>query len=413
MAGQKIQIIGIGDDGADGLTAASRKTIADADVLVGAGRILEAMPVNSTANRISIGGDLGELVRELEPLKEKNVVILATGDPMFYGVARFLCERMGKDTFEVTPHVSSMQLAFARVKESWDEAYLANLATVDLQKVVNKARSSEKVGLFTTESISPSDVAAALLEQEIDYFTAYVCENLGSPDERVTQSELAEVVNESFSPLNVMVLVRKPEVPDRPASMAGTRLFGNEDETFAQSQPKRGLLTPMEVRVVALALLDIGPRSIIWDVGAGSGSVSIEAARLASEGTAYAIEMAPEDHGLIRENASRCAVTNVTAVLGIAPEAWADLPDPDAIFVGGTGRAVRNIADLACERLKTGGRIVVNVGSIDDLSAVHSALTARLGEATIRMINVAHAMEQLEVVRFESQNPTFLISAVK
>ena len=413
MSGSKIQIIGIGDDGSDGLTQSTRQMVDEAEVLVGAARILDAFPDRDSAEKVAVGGDLEELVAKLNDVASKKVVVLATGDPMFYGVARFLCERMGKDNFEVTPHVSSMQLAFARVKESWDEAYLANLASVDLQKVVGKARSAEKVGLFTTEKTSPSDVAAALIDQQIDYFTAYVCENLGSPDERVTQAELGEILKEKFSPLNVMVLVRKPDVPDRPANLAGSRLFGNEDETFAQSQPKRGLLTPLEVRVVALALLDIGPRSIIWDVGAGSGSVSIEAARLAADGTAYAIEMDPEDHGLIQENARRCSALNVVAVLGKAPEAWSDLPDPDAIFVGGTGRAVRSITELACDRLKAGGRIVVNVGSIDNLSGVHATIKQKLGDAEIRMINVAHATEQIEVIRFESQNPTFLISAVK
>ena len=127
-------------------------------------------------------------------------------------------------------------------------------------------------------------MARALLDEQIDYFQAYVCENLGSPDERVTQGSLNEIAREQFAPLNVMILVRRPETPDRPTRCPGLRRFGNHDEMFLQARPKRGLLTPAEVRCIALAELAIGPKSIVWDVGAGSGSVSIEAAMLASEG---------------------------------------------------------------------------------------------------------------------------------
>lgn len=408
----KIHIVGIGDDGREGLSDSVQSLIRDADVLVGTARNLDVVG-ESAAEKIATGADLDELVASLTRMEEKRIVVITTGDPLFYGVARYLCERMGKERFEVIPHVSTMQMAFARVKESWDEAYLANLSSVPLTRVIEKTRTAEKVGLFTHESVAPSDVAQALLDQQIDYFTAYVCENLGSPDERVTQGELTEIAGQDFALLNVLVLVRKPNVPDRPASMAGQRLFGNDDETFAQSKPKRGLLTPLEVRAIALALLDIGPRSIIWDVGAGSGSVSMEAARLAVDGTSYAIEMDPADHALIRENVKRFGVGNVVPVLGQAPEAWEELPDPNAIFVGGTGRVVQRITELAFDRLQSGGRIVVNVGGFDNLAAVHRVLKQVAGDADVRMVNVSVAMNQLDTVRFESRNPTFLISAVK
>jgi precorrin-6Y C5,15-methyltransferase (decarboxylating) len=257
-------------------------------------------------------------------------------------------------------------------------------------------------------------VAQAFLAKQLDYFTAYVCENLGSPDERVTQAELAEIAQQEFSPLNVMILIRKPVVPDRPAELRGQRLFGNRDDVFWQSVPKRGLLTRMEVRVVALAELDLGPTSVVWDVGAGSGAVAIEAARIAHQGRVYAIEMDPGDHQLLMANAQRFQVgAALVPVLGHAPEAWESLPDPDAIFVGGTGRAVARIVELALERLRRCGRLVVNVNSIDNLMAVHAVMTQASGEITVRLIQVAHATDQLESVRFEAMNPTFLLSFVK
>ncbi|MGE3779809.1 MAG: precorrin-6y C5,15-methyltransferase (decarboxylating) subunit CbiE, partial [Pirellulaceae bacterium] len=243
----KVQIIGIGDDGLDGLTLAARRMIDEAELLFGDEQTIQATQ-NRTAQRIVIGVDLDLLVRQLSEHVNQRVVILTNGDPLFYGTARYLCDRLGKDRFDVIPHVSSMQLAFARVKESWDEAYLTNLANQPLERVVVRVRTALKVGMFTTEEIPPRAVAQALLDRQIDYFTAYVCENLGSPDERVFQGELSDLISLDFSPLNVLILVRKPNVPDRPAAMVGRRLFGNPDERFLQSQPKRGLLTPAEVR---------------------------------------------------------------------------------------------------------------------------------------------------------------------
>jgi precorrin-6Y C5,15-methyltransferase (decarboxylating) len=256
-------------------------------------------------------------------------------------------------------------------------------------------------------------VAQALLDRKIDYFTAYVCENLGSPDERVTHAELAEIAKQEFSPLNVLILVRKPGVPDRPPAMMGRRLFGNPDEEFLQSKPKRGLLTPAEVRAIALALMDIGPTSTVWDVGAGSGSVAIEAAQIASGGRVYAIEMDPDDYALIASNAERFGVRNLTPILGKAPEAWAGLTPPDAVFVGGTGRQVRRIVELAFEQLRSGGRLVANVGSIENIAAVREVLQAKAGDAQVLMVNLARGNDQLERLHFDALHPTFLVSAVK
>ena len=409
---EKIQIIGIGDDGLEGLTAAARQLIEQADVLVGARQTLSGIGA-SRAQRVEVGGDLDAVVKNVELAKNKRIVVLATGDPLFYGTARYLCDRLGKERFEVRPHVSSMQLAFARVKESWDDAYLTSLATHALELVVEKARTAAKVGLFTTEQSPPSAVAKALLERKIDYFTAYVCENLGSPDERVTHADLADIAEQEFSPLNVMILVRKPGVPDRPAAMAGKRLFGNPDEEFLQSQPKRGLLTPAEVRAIALAEMDVGPTSTVWDVGAGSGSVAIEAAQLASGGQVFAIEMDPEDYQLIASNAERFGVTNLTPVLGKAPEAWESLPPPDAVFVGGTGRHVSRIVELAFEKLRRGGRLLANVGSVENLAAVRDVLQKQTGDCQVWMINISRGTDQMDRLRFEAMNPTFLVGAKK
>lgn len=408
----KITIIGIGDDGLEGLTRQAHETISSAGTLFGPTNLLESFrggkqklePLSSNLDEVSI---------TIEQATALPLVVLASGDPLFYGTARFLCEKLGKDRFDVFPHVSSMQLAFARVKESWDDAYLTNLAIQPLVRVVERIRSAEKVGVFTSDECAPSVLAQALLDSGIDYFTMYVCENLGSPDERVTRGELSEIASQDFSSLNVVILVRHPDVPDRPASMQGKRLFGNPDECFLQSRPKRGLLTRSEVRVIALSELDLGPNSVMWDVGAGSGSVAIEAAQLSASGRIYAIEMDAEDYNLLVENSGTFGTINLTPIHGEAPNAWKDLPDPDAVFVGGTGRAVVGLVEAAWKRLRNGGRIVVNVASLDNLANIENTLRNLGSDPSVLMVNISRSQQQLDAIRLAASNPSFLVVSKK
>ncbi len=411
MAAEKVHIVGIGDDGVEGMTAQARRLVEAADVLVGPESCATLVP-ETLRGRLVSAANLEELVERIEAAGTKRVVVLASGDPLFYGTARYVCSKLGKDRFEVVPHVSSMQLAFARVKESWEEAFLANLSGQSIERVIDRVRSSETAGLFTSDQWPAPAVARALLDEGIDYFQAYVCENLGSPDERVTQGSLADIAKDSFASPNVMILVRKAKVADKPGHV-GTRMFGNPDECFLQSRPKRGLLTPAEVRSLALAELQLRPTSVVWDVGAGSGSVGLEAARIARDGRVHAIEMDPDDHALIRENAARFGVTNLDPVLGRAPEAWASLPDPDAIYVGGSGRDVAMLVEQAWQRLKPGGRLVTACNSIENLAAMHSLLRSRSNDAAYWMVNIARGIEQLDRIRFEAINPIFLIAATK
>ena len=409
----KIYVIGIGSDGSAGLTLRARDLIAGADMLFGSESILDLVP-EAVGQRVRIGTDLPEIVRTLEAnLGKKHLVVLAGGDPLFYGIARYLCDRIGKDRFEVLPHVSSMQLAFARIKESWEDAYLTNLASHPLETVLDRIRVAETVGLFTSETEDPPAVARELLAAGLDYFRAYVCENLGAPDERVTQGELADMRHMEFSPLNVMILKRKPGRPDQRRPTARLRRFGNPDDVFAQSRPKSGLITQAEVRAIALAQLDIQPGSIVWDVGAGSGSVAIEAAQLAHPGMVYAVEQDAADYHLILANAQTFGVHNLSAVHSTAPAVFAGLPAPDAIFVGGTGHEVARMLEAAFEVLKPGGRLVVNVATLEALSATYAVLKARAGSVQVLLVQIARGVEQMETVRFDPASPTFLLGVQK
>jgi precorrin-6Y C5,15-methyltransferase (decarboxylating) len=409
----KIHVIGIGSDGLAGLTARARDILERAEVVFGSEHSLRLV-AELKAERRRIGSDLQEVVTALGGLAgRKRIALVAGGDPLFYGVARYLCDRLGKDKFEVLPHVSSMQLAFARVKESWEEAYLTNLATHPLETVLERIRIAETVGLFTSEEEGPAEIASQLLARGIDYFRVFVCENLGGPDERVTQGELKDVREMEFAPLNVVILKRKPGRPDQQALPGLFRRFGNPDDAFAQSRPKSGLVTQAEVRAIALAQLAIGPAAVVWDVGAGSGSVAIEAARLSEPGMVYAVEQDAADYHLILANAESFGVDNLKAIHGTAPEVFEGLPAPDAVFVGGTGHEVARLLEAAWAALRPGGKMVVNVATLESLSATYGVLKRLAERVEVLLVNVARGTEQLETLRFEAVNPTFLLHVGK
>lgn len=411
-AWDKVYIMGVGADGWSGLTAHARQLLEEAEVILGSDQVLPLLPPLS-GQALAVGNDLGRLVQLVQENFGRRTVILASGDPLFYGVARYLCDRLGKERFEIVPHVSTMQLAFARVKESWEDAYLTNLATHPLEEVLERIRTAETVGLFTTEQYHPAAVARALLERGIDYFTAYVCENLGMPNERVTQGELNEIATMEFASLNVMILKRKSQAPFTAPRVTRFRRFGNPEDVFAQSQLKTSLITKAEVRAIALALLDLHPSSTVWDIGAGSGSVSIEAAQLAEHGLVYAIEQDAADYHLILANCERLGVRNVRAVHGTAPAVFRDLPRPDAIFIGGTGKEVTRLLEAAWEALLPGGRLVVNVATLDALVRMYETLRRFGPPVEVRLIQIAKGVEQFDSLRFDAESPTFLLYIAK
>ena len=413
MVETKIHIIGIGSGGLSGLTGKPRELLQSAELIVGSESTLALVP-ELPALRLPIGANLPEVVHTLEThFGKKRMVVVASGDPLFYGVARYLCDKLGTERFEVWPHVSSMQLAFARIKESWEEAFLTNLATHSLESVLDRIRTADTIGIFTSDEENPSSIAKQLLARGLDYFRAFVCENLGAPDERVTQGELAEIQDMEFDALNVMILKRKPGRPDLQRTPHQYRRFGNADDVFIQSRPKSGLITQAEVRALTLAQLDLQPGSVMWDIGAGAGAVAIEAAQLATGGMVYAIEQDVADYHLIVANAQTFGVKNLTPIHGTAPAVFAGLPAPDAVFVGGIRQEASRLLESAFKAMRPGGRLVVNIASLEGLGSVYAALKELAPPVQGLLINIARGIDQLETLRFEALNPTFLLTVIK
>lgn len=420
-----VRIIGIGDDGAASLTLAAQRFVEEADLLVGGKRQLAFFPhVRAEKMTVQKGvAELPDVLREQQELGRK-ITVLASGDPNFYGIADSIGRKLGKDRIEIYPGLSSIQLAFAKLKESWHDAFLASVHGKPRDKVADWVRQYPKVALLTDSENTPAAIALDLLAAGISELTVFVAENLGGEKERIGYYRLEEAAVQEFSPLNVMVLLRR----DNRAN-AGERFDGDgsgsieemerrfplgiPDHQFHQRKPKRGLITKQEVRAVSLAKLQIRPHDIIWDIGAATGSVGIEASLLAPFGHAYLIEKNEEDMEILRANVEKFGRRNLTIQCGKAPQGMEEWADPDAIFIGGTSGQMEPLLALCVRKLKPGGRIVLNAATIENLYQAMEGLKQLGMHVDVTMLQVARSKPILHLTRFESFDPVYIVQAVR
>jgi len=411
----KVYIVGIGDDGKKSLSTSVIEIVESAEILFGGERHLSFFP-DVPAQKITVKSNLSDVVNIIsENLGKRRMVVLASGDPLFYGIAKYLMSRIPKEHFHVIPNVSSMQLAFARVKESWDDAALTSVHAKPIENLLGVVENAKKVGIFTDNKNTPSKIAEFLLKHGLSGFKAYVCENLGGKDERVTEARLEDMVKMEFSPLNVVILI-KNDVEDKEFSKTFPRTWtiGIPDEEFFQRIPQKGLITKAEVRVISISKMKINSHDVIWDIGAGSGSVSIEAALIARSGTVYAIERNLEDIDNIKKNINKFGVKNVKVIHGVAPDCLDEIKDhPDSVFIGGSSGNMKEIIVRCAKRLKPYGKIVINAVTIESLYEATEGLKECNFNYDITLLNVARSKDIIGLTRLEALNPIFVISGEK
>ncbi len=408
-AGRAVALVGIGDDGCVGLTSRALSAVSRAGVLVGGERQLAFFPQFAGERIVLRGGLAATLDRIAELAEDRNVCILASGDPLFFGIGRLVIARLGAAHVEVIPQPSSVQLAFARAGLDWGDAAFRSVHGRPLDGFVTRLARVAKVAVLTDDEHSPARIATRMLEYGEAGWTAWVGERLGGPDERVRALSLAELAGlTDVHPLNVLVLVRTD-----PAWRAPPTIPYLHEDAFARRMPKNGLITKREVRLLTLAALGLRPDSVVWDIGAGSGSVSIEAAMLAPEGQVYAIEVDPEGVALCRENVRAHHVDNVHVIAGRAPEALDGLADPDAVFVGGSKGSMAEIVEVALTRLRPDGRLVVNAITLENASEVYQALRGRGLVPEVTLLQVSRAEPLARYLRYQALNPIQIFAVTK
>lgn len=402
-----VTVVGIGDDGCSGLSARAAGAVAGARVLAGGARHLAFFP-QFDGERIPLDcGLAAALALVAERAAELPVCVLASGDPLFFGVGARVIEAVGAEHVEVIPHPSSVQWAFARAGLAWQDAAFLSLHGRGRAGLAARLRLSAKAAVLTDAEETPAVIARHLLDHGQAGWRAWVCERLGGPEERVRVLSL-EALSEAHDvdPLNVLLLARTdaawrppPAIPYLP------------DEAFEQRTPRRGLITRREVRLAALAALRLGRDAVIWDVGAGSGAVGIEAALLASEGRGYAVERDADSAQRCRRNARTHGADNLTVIEGAAPEALAGLEPPDGVFVGGSGGRLAEIISLAASRLRPGGRVVVTAVTLETLEEARRAFAAAGLPVEVSLHASSRGAPLAGRTRLDPLSPVFLITA--
>jgi len=417
-------LIGILDDGWDGLAEAARAKLGAANVVIGAGRTLELVRSHLSADVEfkDMDGALGQVATWVEAarVKGENAAILATGDPLCHGLAAWLSGKLG-DGFEILPNVSTLQLACARFKQPWNEIRVASCHTQDagewcvgatpehgLYKAMRAIARHPLVFLFTGPENTPARLARALLTAGYgdDEISLSVACHLQLPEERLFPDLSLKTAAQTEFPEPNVVLVRRKAGPGAPS-------FGLEDLEYIQRSPEKGLITKQEARALSLAKLRLAPDATVWDIGAGSGSVGLEAARLAPLGHVWAIEKSEGDAANVRANAVRFRVTNHTLMEGKAPQHLDQWPDPDAVFIGGSGGELAALIRLILDRLKPGGRLVMNFVTLENLATATAALAEAGAAWDVVQLQASRSQPIVDMHRMAAQNPVWIVSGWK
>ena len=416
MKGHPLVVVGIGHDGPAGLSAEACAHVAGARILAGGRRHLAFFPQWS-GEKVVVEGDLeAVIVRLRERYAAAKTVVLASGDPLFYGIGRLLLQSFPRDDLVFLPQVTSVQLAFARLKETWHDARVVSLHGRPIEALLPALQErAVKIAVLTDGKNHPVAVADFLRRHgAAEDYALWVCENLGGSDERLSRYAPASVKDETFSPLNVVVLLRIAE----PRSTGetgedGIPLLGIPENALLHGAGLRGMITRREVRLMALCYLELRHGDAVWDIGAGSGSVAIEAARLSDGLRVFAVERDADAFRQLEANIARLGIGRVRAVRADAPEGLLDLPDPDAVFVGGSGGRLRGIIAAAVHRLKPGGRIVINCITLENLARAWDGLCEQGLQPEATSVQLSHSRPLGCLHSLEPDNLIFILRARK
>ena len=420
---QPCRVIGVLDDGAASLSPTALALLRRADWVIGGARTLALLEddIAPHAQRRDLTGQLSAVPGWIAAARDagQTSVVLATGDPLCHGIASYLASRLCIEAVEVLPNLSTVQLACARLGLAWQDARIVSVHSKDagewrvgaepghgLYALAQSLRQHDRLLVLTSPDNTPDRIARLIVAEGLgDDFQMAVAERLCTPDERVV-AELSphDAAQQAYADPNVVVLVRS-QVRPQPVRM------GLADSAYHQRQPDKGLITKQEVRAVSLARMQLRADSRVWDIGAGSGSVGLEAARLCPQGHVWAIEKNEADHAIAGQNARAFGVSNHTLLHGKAPEGLDAWPDPDAVFIGGSGGELQELIGLCLRRLRVGGWLVMNFVTLENLASATHALQAQGAVWDVLQLQAARSKPILHMHRMAAENPVWIVCA--
>lgn len=430
----KIYVLGMGPGGENYITPAVSGLIGECDVLIGGKRHL-ALFDKPGRKEIAIGNNLEEIGRYLisvwerergggpektdaavsEKEPEKKIAVLVTGDPGLFSMLGFLKRTLPEAELEVHPGVSSLQVLCARLDMNWDDMVIKSVHGREQEDLAETIRKNEKVALFTGGEHSPAAICGLLLENRLGHVWVSVGENLSYENERVVCGMPDEIAGMSFNTLSLMIIenpmVERPDAgSERSRGAWAFSTPGIPDDRFVRGEVP---MTKEEVRAVAVSKLRLSGSETVYDIGAGTGSVSVECALRCRHGRVYAIEKEEDALELIRKNAELFGLNNIEVIAGRAPCLEAGLPAPDRVFIGGSGGGMDEIVRWAGGQGKP-VRVVINTIAVESTAEALESLD-REGFAGIEIISLSvsrgrrvggkHMMQAL--------NPVYIISAEK
>jgi precorrin-6Y C5,15-methyltransferase (decarboxylating) len=422
----KIHVIGIGYRPLD---RKAREVLLKADVIIASTRLSGVFSAyeeyESVKERVLVIQRIDELMEYMRSNTGKSsIALLASGDPLFFGIGRRVLDEFGPERVEMLPDLSSIQIAFSRIREPWDDAFLMSLhggpnpakrrrLPYEIKDIPLLLEAHNKIAVLTDRENNPSAIATVVeagSPRPYGSIVMHVCERLGYSDEKITSGTPAEIAGMTFSDPNVVMIINRrggghPPLPKSVDMGISDTAFGLTEDEIAHS---RGLITKDEVRAVSLHKLRLPQKGILWDIGAGSGSVSIEAARLSPELKVYAIERNEEQIAHIEENKIRFSMPNIAITAGEAPEVLSDLPSPDRVFIGGSGGELSGIIRRIRERMPR-GIVVINAVTLDTLNEALLLLENNGFEPEISQVSVSRSKVLKGQRHLSPLNPVFVI----
>ncbi len=401
---EPVHVIGMGLGPMD-LTASHLALIERATVLVGGKRHLSYFE-DATALKKEISSPVSGVLEFIEQnMAEGLVVVLASGDPLFFGIGKTLIARLGPDKVFIHPNVTSMAAAFARLKLPWQDAAWVSLHGRDNISALATAMDDKDLLCVLTDLRNDPWAVKKQADTHAYAWQMWVLENLGDPEEKISTMDEHTDVDTVFAQPNVVVL-QKGEL----AVPSGPLRLGTPDNWFVH---EKGLITKAPVRVLSLAALELSLDNILWDLGAGSGSVGIEASLFLPNGFVYAVEKNQGRVAQIEANVARFKVKNLSVILAELPHGLTDLPRPDRVFIGGSGKDLDQVLDVVATVLNPLGRIVVNTVLMETLHLAVSVLEKKGFEVSLTQAQISKSRNMPWGRRMEALNPVWIIAAQK
>lgn len=393
-----VTLIGMGSGQPENLTLQGMAALRQADLILGARRLLAVLPAGCTENRAAAYRP-DEVAELLQTSGAENAVLVYSGDTGFYSGASSMMEKLEAlgVRARVLPGLSSIQLLAAALGRPWQGWNLvsAHGRTCD---PVAECMQGRPTFFLTGGSEDPATLCAQLEAEGFGDVQGVVGQCLGTPEEKLFRGSVKELAAGRFNSLSVLLVEAVEGLPRRAP--------GLPDEAFERGDVP---MTKQEVRAAVLAKLAVRPEDILWDVGAGTGSVSVELALAAPRGRVYAVECRPEGCALIKANREKFRTRNLVLVEGLAPDALSDLPAPDAVFIGGSKGSLAAIVDAALDK-NPDARICVSAIALETLSAAVAALTAKGRTVQVSQIAVSRARAVGGLHLMMAQNPIYLIT---